>query len=50
MAISMVLSASAMGPAPSEVPQAMISPGISVTSLEMAATSRCGGKNMSATG
>jgi len=28
----------------------MMSPGISVTSLEMAATSLCGGKNMSATG
>jgi len=33
-----------------EVPQAMMSPGIRVTSLEMAATSLCGGKNMSATG
>src|SRR6266478_5465538 len=42
--ISTTLWASAMVPAPSEVPQAMMSPGISVTSLEMAATSLWGGK------
>ena len=50
MTMSTTLWASPMVPAPSEVPQAMMSPGISVTSLEMAATSWCGGKNMSATG
>ncbi len=48
--MSTTLWASPIVPAPSDVPQAMTSPGISVTSLEMAATSLCGGKNMSATG
>jgi hypothetical protein len=39
-----------IGPAPSEVPQEMTSPGISVMSRETMATSLAGGKNMSLTG
>src|SRR3979411_1488774 len=50
IAISTTLWASPIVPAPSEVPQAMMSPGISVTSLDMAATSLCGGENTSGEG
>ena len=48
--ISIVFSAARMAPTPTEVPQAMTSPGKSVMSRDSRLTSRCGGKIMSLTG